>query len=783
MQRRHAVRRIQQTLAGLAVWLGMGVAAQAALLPEDQLQLADGLYVRGLYELALSEYLTLSRQAPDFAQADVVLYRIGECHRRLNRPGPASRFYQRVLTEFPDSGWRQRAAFRAAESLLQMDQAADAFQAFEDWLATYGAEAEQAAAAQYYRGLAAAALDRVSDAETAYRTVLEVYAASPFAAYAAMELATQLQEQGGDDEQVRALYARAATQPPTPTLGAEAVYRLAVRASEAGAVEEAAEAYERLLSEFSDTARAQAAWLPAAWAYLEADRTEAALALAAEALDVATAADRVDWLYVQANAQRQAGDASAAAATYDRLVAEYPEHALTSVAAYERALLAFQQGAFEAAIAQAETLTVDAALQPDVYWLLAESHAGLGQDDAARRYYEQVVEADPDGARAADALYRWAGLVKDAGEYEVAAGLFRRLAQDYAADELAASGWFGAALSMGLAGDYDQAIADYDALLDAHGEAAVAEEARYQRALALLQAGERDAAEAALEDFVGRHAEGAFAALAWYRLGLLRETAEDDAGAAAAWRAALTQAEGAWQARTQYRLAVVLHRLERSDEAADLLQGLLAESGEESSAEALAESVTEPVPPALLEWLAVYRLEAGAFAEAEMAARALQVVGSDDAGWRQISAALLGRSLVGLDQPDAAEAAFAASIAESARTRDGAEAAYYLAGLQRQKGDNAAAVRYYEQAAAWAASDELVDVRARSYFGLGELAEAAEKPDEAARYYLSVSLLFEDAVLTPAALEAAARMLGAAGRVDEQRAVLEELAQRAAEQE
>ena len=54
-----------------------GAVAALALVPDEQLQFADGLYKRGMYDVAIREYLQFLA-ATNAPQADVVYYRIGE---------------------------------------------------------------------------------------------------------------------------------------------------------------------------------------------------------------------------------------------------------------------------------------------------------------------------------------------------------------------------------------------------------------------------------------------------------------------------------------------------------------------------------------------------------------------------------------------------------------------------------------------------------------------------------------------------------------------------------
>ena len=69
-------------------------------------------------------------------------------------------------------------------------------------------------------------------------------------------------------------------------------------------------------------------------------------------------------------------------------------------------------------------------------------------------------------------------------------------------------------------------------------------------------------------------------------------------------------------------------------------------------------------------------------------------------------------------------------------------------------------------------------MRARSYFGLGQAAAARDRSEEAARYFMSVAVLYDDPELTPEALYRAAEAFQKLGRAGDRDKALAELRQR-----
>ncbi len=751
----------------LLVGLLLGGTGAHAFEPENQMQFADALYARGLYDLALDEYLLISREAGDFPRMDVVLYRIGESHRRLQSPQAAERFYLRLQREHPSSAYAERAAFRRAEVLLTLGRPGDALPLFEALLKDESLAPALVAPSLYYYGDAARQLGRTDTASDAFASVIEQHADSPFAAYAALDLAQLLQADPARHDEVLPLLQSVNAAPPTEAVALEGLFREADWHFRQGDYEAAVVLYDRLLRDHPDSRRAREARLQAAWSRHHTGAFAESAALASAALDEEPAIEQAaEWWYVLANAQRQLLRADDARASYQRVKDLAPDSDWARIAVYEMAVVAFRQDDFDQAIEAARQIEPDPALRQDLYWLLAESYASIGRHDEAVQYYRRLIDAAPDGEYAPRALYRLGRVLQQRQDHAQAARTFRSLADQFPDHDLAPQALMSAALSMALQGEHEGAVSDWRRLLAEYSEAEMVGEARYQLALTKLQMGESDAARDAFDDYIEQHPGGVWAAEAHYRLGILWQEADEAAQAEQAFRAALdAEPENRLAERVQYRLAVTLHEQEKDAEAAALLQELLTSATRE----------TLPLP--LIEWLTRYRLAASAYAEAEEAA-AFFVARADTAAWRQIAHALLGQAHRGQQHIEAAITAFEASKAEDARTREGIEATWLLGEIQLQQGDLEQATANLEDAARQASADELVDVRARSYFALGRASEKQDDPRQAARYFLAVALLFDDPDFVPEAMHRAAQALDAQGRVEEQQRTLAELAER-----
>ncbi len=738
----------------------------AAFDAEEQMLFADGLYARGMYEMAMTEYLALAREAPSFEKLDIVLYRIGECYRRQENVAAADRFYLRVSREYGDSAYALRADFRRAELFITTGKYLDAVNLFRA-LTARNPPADIAAGAEYYRGYASKRLLLLADAEQAFRSVMERYPDSPFASYAALELGDLYKDEQDRKGDVEDLYRQAAEKPATAAVGAEAVFQLAERKFREGAYDESAEAYARLLKEYAGESRAREAKLQAAWAFHHAGRHADALTLCEEALkDKERRHEESDWLYLAANCRRQLQQTDEARHAYRQLIDKYPRGRLAPLASYELALISFRDEQFDEAIREAEKIKPAPEIEIDLHWLLAESHAALDRHAEAEKQYRAIIDQFAESPQAPKAMYRLGRLLQKRGEYKEASQLLRRLAKDHPKDDTAPHALFSSAFCRVMADEYKEAVKDWEQLLKSYPKSELVEETQYQLALARIQLDQDKPALAALDDFLKTYPKSVFGAEAHYwRSILLDKAGRMDDAERALREASKRKPDKGLDEKIRFRLAMILQRQDQPDEAAHLIQELLGTPAREN------------MPPSLLEWLAVHRLREEKFSDASRAAEEL-IAMADTPAWRQIGYYLLGRGRTGEKRDNEALKAFEQSLNEDARTREGADAALYLGELNRKKKKYEEAGVYLERAAELASEPDLMDIRARSYYGLGQVAQAKKDWDRAARYYMSVGILFDDPELTPECLYQAAQAFGESGEDKKKRDTLAELSKR-----
>src|SRR5215510_9021775 len=82
---------------------------------ERQVEYANGLFARKMYDLAAPEYQKYLDNYPGRSGRANAYFSLGECYRNLHRNSSARTNLQKVLTEYGDSEFAGPAAFALAE--------------------------------------------------------------------------------------------------------------------------------------------------------------------------------------------------------------------------------------------------------------------------------------------------------------------------------------------------------------------------------------------------------------------------------------------------------------------------------------------------------------------------------------------------------------------------------------------------------------------------------------------------------------------------------------------
>ncbi len=738
-----------------------------ALSEAEQLQFADGLYSRGMWETALKEYQAYLVQNPRHASNDVVTYRLGECYRSLGRVAEAEQTYQRVFDDYPKGEFHYRAGLRRAELLEQGGKPEEQIQLLNSMLQDVPVP-EMGAACQFALGAALERQGKLNEAAKAYDAVLVKYVGTQLIPYAALALAGI--DRRGEGKRAALLYGLAAANPGSPRMGAEALFQLGDFCYSRKDYEAAAQAYEKLSVQYPKDERVAQSRLQQAWSLYNAKRFAEALKICGEetAGAGAEAGKNREWLYLKANCLRQVMKNEEAAETYAELLKSNPPGDTAINAAYERALALYKLGRFEAAIEQARGLIAVDRVKRDVCWLLAESSAAIHDDAGAVQYYRMLLEQYPDSPLAGDALYRLAHLVQKKGDLLPAAELFGRLVKDFPKHELVAQALFAQASCLGNAKKPEQAVVAYASLLEKFPQSRFVEDSLYQKAISETYLRRDAQALETWRELLTKFAATKYLADAKFWTGVLLEETGKFEEAEQAFRQVLTAAPPPSEEvrqRASFRLALVLQQRGKPEEAAPILQALLGSP------------LREKFPVELLEWLGEYQLKKREYDKAAEVVELLLAEAKTD-NWKQTAWCLKGKVLMGQGKTEKARDAFERVTGVNFKSQALAEAWLKLGELSLQGNDPDKAKRAFEESATLAATDLLLTIRVQAYAGIGRALKVKGDHEGAARHFLSVAVLFDGENLVPECLYEAAVEFAAAGRKGDAEKARKELLER-----
>ncbi len=377
------------------------------------LRLADSYYALKRYPEAIRYY----RQAATEGESDYALYQIGQAYYNAGNYTNALRTFNRLLTEHPESTWREEALYQIGYIHFlnqEYDQALAAYQR----LLEIAPNDPLAPKAQYSIGDALFNAGHLEAAVNAYKRVLERYPQSPFVADAATSIHFALIA-AGDDARAQALIDSFATAYPNSRLADELRFRRAEALYRSGRFPEAQQALEAFVQGSHAPDLMGEALYYLATLYVEQEQYEAAQHALQQLLAAYAEHPRVpDALLLLATVHLKQTNYEAALQSYQRLLSLAPERSdLLARAFYGQSVALLELGRLaEARQVLTQALSRFPENAPTTLQLgqarLAEAEGRL---EEAERLYRNVVGQAQDET-GAEALYRLGALLLRRGD-------------------------------------------------------------------------------------------------------------------------------------------------------------------------------------------------------------------------------------------------------------------------------------------------------------------------------------------------------------------------------
>jgi TolA-binding protein len=423
-------------------------------------------------------------------------------------------------------------------------------------------------------------------------------------------------------------------------------------------------------------------------------------------------------------------------------------------------------GKYNSAILHAEQIRITPELRSDVCWLLAEANAAIDKGAESIQYYRMVIRDAAGSDRARDALYRLAHQLQNQGAYREAAQAYNQLVTEFPKSELAPQALYASAFSLEKAEAYDEAARNWRKLVTDYPRHELVQEAIYRKAMCEIRLERKEDANASLDELLRRFPDNRFSADAYYWKGMLLYELQQYQSAESALRSAMQKSSREkLKNDATFQLGLVLQKLDRSQDAANLFQQLLDSPQ------------SDKFSPELLEWLATYYDAQKQYSKSAKAAELLVKLAAEPA-WKQAGWTLLGRAKEKLGRQKEAQTAYKHALENNVTTRYTAEACLRLGNIALEQKDSAAAVRYFKMAVNKVNPQNEFSVKSRSFFGLGRAADLGGNKADAARYYMSVAILYNDGEIVPECLYRAAAAYDGLNREYDRNQASRELIQR-----
>jgi TolA-binding protein len=744
-----------------------GVVAQDAMETQDRIQFADGLLRRDMFDLAAKEYVALSEKT-NAPNREAILFRLGECYRKMKRKEDAIRTYQRIIAEFPKSDQVPRAKLQQTLIFKDADTDADRQKAVElfESLTTPATPADTRGAALYHLAGTLEQLNRPQDAMKRYEQIMKDFPSTEYCQYSSLRVAYMLSRSTVNEDQRRAMgiYLDLVYKSNNPEVAEEACYFAAQFAMQNKRYEESANLFQILRVKYPKSDYLNRGAVYAGFANLYAKRYKEALDAIAVVPNNAPPQTREEALYIKANALNCMEKRTESLAVYEQLIAQFPQGQYAASAHHQRIAAAARDGKHEEVLRLAAAfINPPAELKPSLYWLQFESATALNRDDLAIQNLQLIVDKCPESPITRDALYQLARTLQRKESWQTATDCYRKFAERFPKDPLAPSALFAAGACLIRQSQSDAALREWTQLLATYPESNMVAETLYQKSFQELRAKNSRAANMTLDEFARRFpADKRMGEVLYWRGNLLHQ-ANELVEAEKMYRAALaTTPPKEVERETMLALGLLLLQSNKKSDAANYFRILLDSP------------IVERLGPDRIAWLAEQDCEQGKFDDALRATLVLLKM-NPDKGWQQTALAIQGRVHRKKGERDPAMKAFGEALATGAATVYGTEAAFNLGEMLSDAGKFAEATTHLNDAASRASTQDQLPWRARAYAALARNAERNNDREGALRYYMSVSVLFNDPVIVPECIKKAITLLDALGRREEAQAMREEL--------
>lgn len=736
-----------------SIRLGPAAGADPAL---QALVRGNAFYSRKMYDLAIPEYEMFLIVGDRKTPRDTALFRLAECHRFLGNIAAARSGYERLAMEYQKGDFAGAGAYRLGDFLFGEEKYDAAFLQFNT-AANESKEVEVRLTAKYFAARSLEYLKRFGEASVMYEAVVSSEGKNPYKEHAQLALGN-IHNLEGKKAEALASYEALIKTSKNQNITAEALVKAAILANELGKTDKALANFSRV-AKLTEAADWQPVALIASMRLLyAAGNYKGVLALGSTAWERVPKDAQPEAMQMLAASQRQIGNNFEARKAYDLLLKSFPDSEPAQEARFQRlvCLYALQDKNLVSEIDQflATTSPPDQRLRASL--LKAEVLFKRGAYAEAAAVYEPLLKQELAADLRADALYKFAWSLSAAGDPARGAMAYTEFLEVYPTHNLFASALAQRALAKQAAKAFDEALADFSLLAEKYPGTKEHELALLQKALIYGQIQKYDEMAKTFSELLEKFPKTAAAAQSNFWLGWAAFELKDYPAAIAKLDLARKLDPENYGERASLRIILAHYYQENR-------QGVTTEAAQYKGGN---------LPAEITLWLALQLAEEGQYAKAE--ALLVPLAANPEAlppdAWIALAESQLAMGKYA-DARQPAEKYLATARDPATRARALMATAKAALGLR----DLDEAQKLIEEVMLLQPEGRF---NALARLTSGEILQARNNFDGAARAYMTVAVLTDDEKITPLALTKAAEAYRRAKNVFEAEKALTELKKR-----
>jgi TolA-binding protein len=495
---------------------GQSPDALSADPAKAELAVADGLYIRKLYDLAVPEYEKYLSEFLTDPGRPSAMYRLADCYANLGQEQPALNTYRMLVDEVATGEFVGSAAFRLGSREFDKKNFQEAALLYEK--AYVNAKSpEVKLTARYFQAKCLELTGKKTEAGAAYADIVKFNGKNPYRDAARLSLAYFALE-NNQKQQALDLFTDLGNDAEKPAVKAEAMTRAGILAADLKQKDKADLLFKGAIALNAEGKWKQIAELEEMKLQYEGDKFSQVLDSYAKSTNTPGDETRPSVMLLVANSYRQLGKQQKALELYNLLIRIYPNTSEAYDARYQRlvsldaikdpslvaevdsylatgpnrdradkakllkAQTLFQQKKFEPAAKLYLELTNSSladSYRADCYYAAGFSFLQLNDSPSAIHAFTGLIDKFPKHRMTSKALLKRALLFQESKNLPAALNDFNKIIADYPASDEAETAMLQKGLTLGQQADYQQMTATFRALLKEHPNSTGAAQANY----------------------------------------------------------------------------------------------------------------------------------------------------------------------------------------------------------------------------------------------------------------------------------------------------------------